>query len=162
MKLLGVDTGGTFTDFILIDDKEIRTLKIPSTPQNPAMAFMDGVTRLKAKSLLISHGSTVATNALLEGKGAEVLFIVTQGFRDILSLGRQSRPRLYALHPERERPSLGEEKIIEVRERTLPDGQILLPLVEKEVNESCPFCGERNSLFQHRHLSAAFLCQSET
>ena len=133
MRFLGVDTGGTFTDFILVEDGDLRILKIPSTPEDPSKAFLSGLSRLNTESLLITHGSTVATNALLEGKGAKVLFLVTQGFRDILTLGRQNRPRLYALHPIRDRFDLDTENIIEINERTLPHGEVLLPLLVEEV-----------------------------
>jgi len=139
MRFLGVDTGGTFTDFILVDNGHIQTLKIPSTPADPSRAFLTGLSLMGGKTPFISHGSTVATNALLEGKVGDVLLVITHGFRDILTLGRQNRPRLYSLHPVPERLNLPLERIIEVRERTLADGRIFLPLSESEVQRVLRF-----------------------
>jgi N-methylhydantoinase A len=133
MRFLGVDTGGTFTDFVFVENGEVRTLKIPSTPEDPSRAFLAGLVQLTDEKCLIFHGSTVATNTMLENKGADVFFLVTQGFRDLLTLGRQNRPHLYALHPAQERLRLSPEQIIEVKERTLADGSILIPLEKKEI-----------------------------
>jgi len=95
---IGIDIGGTFTDFVIFDPstKQINTLKILSTPENPAQAVMDGLHQIRNSSFAaIVHGSTVATNALLERKGARAALVATQGFKDILLIGRQNRPSLY-------------------------------------------------------------------
>ncbi|MBW2519307.1 MAG: hydantoinase/oxoprolinase family protein, partial [Deltaproteobacteria bacterium] len=134
LPLVGVDTGGTFTDLVLVHGPVIRTWKLPSTPADPSQAVLEGLRQLcDAGPALVFHGSTVATNALLEGKGADVALVTTAGFRDLLELGRQNRPNLYQLQP-RKRPSLvPNNKVIEVKERCLPDGQVECPLTEEEL-----------------------------
>src|SRR6266508_4205456 len=105
MAILGVDTGGTFTDFYLIaDDGAVSVYKRPSTPEDPADAILDGLRGLASSSIFhasssteLVHGSTVATNAIIERKGARTALITTRGFRDVLVIGRQTRPRLYDL-----------------------------------------------------------------
>ena len=99
---VGIDTGGTFTDVVMNTNDEIHTHKILSTPQNPATAVLQGIRELlsmvglsRETALEIVHGSTVATKSLLERKGARIALITTQGFEDILEIGRQSRPTLY-------------------------------------------------------------------
>ncbi|MEZ4483576.1 MAG: hydantoinase/oxoprolinase N-terminal domain-containing protein [Syntrophotaleaceae bacterium] len=108
-RLLGVDTGGTFTDLVLLDGPAVRTYKLPSTPDDPSRAVLEGVRHLLGeKQGLVFHGSTVATNALLEGKGAKVTLVTTAGFGDLLQIGRQNRGQLYALQPTgRTRPGAG-------------------------------------------------------
>ncbi len=134
MPLIGVDTGGTFTDLVLVDGDAIRTWKLPSTPDDPSRAVLEGVRHLvREQPVRIFHGSTVATNALLEGKIADVALVTTAGFRDILEIGRQNRPGLYALHPVRHPPLVPHRDVVEVTERVLPDGQIETALTESEV-----------------------------
>ncbi|WP_304439775.1 hydantoinase/oxoprolinase N-terminal domain-containing protein, partial [Alcanivorax sp. HI0083] len=102
---LGVDTGGTFTDFVLLGDGEPRIHKVLSTPSSPERAILQGITELglsdamASGQLAIVHGTTVATNAALEGKGARTLLITNEGLEDILRIGRQNRPELYNLTP---------------------------------------------------------------
>ncbi len=132
-RLLGVDTGGTFTDLVLIDGQEVRTHKLPSTPDDPSRAVLEGIRHLLGDDhALVFHGSTVATNALLEGKGAPVALVTTAGFRDLLQIGRQHRPLLYALHPQRRPVLVPAERVVEVHERVLADGRVELPLTEEE------------------------------
>src|SRR5512135_585789 len=96
--LLGVDVGGTFTDFALLKDGQLVTYKLPTTTKDQALAFLAGVRDLDvSQGARVVHGSTVATNALLERKGALTALITTKGFRDVLEIGRQNRPQLYAL-----------------------------------------------------------------
>jgi N-methylhydantoinase A len=131
MLKLGIDTGGTFTDFVLHDGKGIRTLKVPSTPQDPAQAIVDGLARLFTilpETLEIIHGSTVATNAFLERKGARTVLITTWGFEDVLFIGRQNRPRLYDLFVERPAEIIPYSQVIGVKERVLFDGTVQKPL----------------------------------
>src|SRR5688500_11205145 len=103
---IGVDVGGTFTDLVAFDGQTLRVVKIPSTPPHFERAVIDAVNRARgvASAVDIVHGSTVATNALLERKVEPVAFITTEGFRDMLLIGRQNRPDLYALHVVRPAP----------------------------------------------------------
>lgn len=96
---VGVDTGGTFTDFVAVIDGELRTAKVLSTPDDPARAVLQGLAELGLEQGRVDlvHGTTVGTNAVLEGKGARTVFITSTGFADLLSLGRQNRDALYAL-----------------------------------------------------------------
>jgi N-methylhydantoinase A len=133
IPMVGVDTGGTFTDFVLVEGGQVRTYKLPSTPDDPARAVLAGLRHLLGdRETLVFHGSTVATNALLEGKGDAVVQVVTAGFRDLLAIGRQNRPRLYALHPRRQPPLVPRERTVEVRERILADGSVETPLTGAE------------------------------
>ena len=106
--VVAVDTGGTFTDLIMCQDGEVRTAKVLSTPQNPAEAILGGVEQLAGGtgSVLdrLLHGTTVATNAVLERKGARTAFVTNARFQDLMSIGRQARPELYALRIERPAP----------------------------------------------------------
>jgi N-methylhydantoinase A/oxoprolinase/acetone carboxylase beta subunit len=97
---IGADTGGTFTDIVIFAGGRLSTRKLPSTPENPERAVLDGIRDLLAPSTTIIHGTTVATNALLERKGARTALITTKGFEDILTIGRQARRRLYDLKPD--------------------------------------------------------------
>jgi N-methylhydantoinase A len=134
LPLIGVDTGGTFTDLVLVDGETVRTWKLPSTPDDPSRAVLEGVRHLIGEgAALVFHGSTVATNALLEGKGAPVALVVTEGFRDLLRIGRQNRPDLYALHPRRRPALVPPERTVEAAERVLADGSVEKPLEGEEV-----------------------------
>src|SRR4030088_885802 len=103
--LLGVDVGGTFTDAVLVDDASaIYTAKVPSTPAQQSLAVLDAVRLVLARAGAqaadverFAHGMTVATNALLEGRTARTALIATEGFTDVIELGRQARARLYDL-----------------------------------------------------------------
>lgn len=126
---IGVDTGGTFTDFVGRVGGRWRALKLPSTPAAPERAVLEGLLRLGAGSgTRIRHGSTVATNTLLERKGARVTFVTTRGFEDLLEIGRQDRPQLYALQPRRVAPLVPAERRIGARERLDPAGRAKLAL----------------------------------
>jgi len=129
MLILGVDTGGTFTDFVLQSEEELKTYKLPSTPDDPARAILQGIKHFFGKNLPpeleIIHGSTVATNAFLERKGAKTLLITTHGFEDILFIGRQNRPKLYDLNIIRPLEIIPRNMITGVRERMLFDGTVL-------------------------------------
>jgi len=97
MAVVGVDTGGTFTDIICRLEEGFAIIKIPSTPDNPARAVLDGLARLDIPVTRVIHGSTVATNTLLERKGKPTAFVTNAGFEDLLAIGRQNRPELYDL-----------------------------------------------------------------
>jgi N-methylhydantoinase A len=136
LPLIGVDTGGTFTDLVMVDNGVVHTWKLPSTPADPAAAVIQGVKHLAGENpALVFHGSTVATNALLEGKGARLALVVTLGFRDLLLIGRQNRPELYALHPQRKAPLVPPERTIEARERVLAGGVVEIPLSAEQIGE---------------------------
>jgi len=136
---IGIDTGGTFTDFVIFNPAtgELTTFKIPSTPNNPAFAVLEGIQRISNlhspfSILQITHGSTVATNALLERKGARTALITTKGFRDVLAIGRQNRPALYDLTPTLPPPLVPDELRLEVNERVDAQGNVLIPLTSEE------------------------------
>ena len=91
MLRIGIDTGGTFTDFVVIDGTQISVFKIPSTPDRPSQAILTGLRRIEGDHNLIQHGTTLGTNALLERKGAKTLLLTTQGFEDVFR-NRSSEP----------------------------------------------------------------------
>ena len=97
MKSVGVDTGGTFTDFVWIENGELKVFKVPSTPADPSKAVLEGLRAIGGEGRRVLHGTTVATNALLERKGARTAFITNRGFEDIIEIGRQNREELYNL-----------------------------------------------------------------
>jgi len=103
---LGVDTGGTFTDFVYYDGESIRIHKVLSTPQSPEKAILQGIAEMQisTQGLHLIHGSTVATNAVLEGKGVNTLYVTNKGFADVLTIGRQARRELYNLTPHPREP----------------------------------------------------------
>jgi N-methylhydantoinase A len=127
--LVGVDIGGTFTDLICYDAGVVRIHKLLSTPEAPAQAMLAGLAALNVTAgSRIAHGSTVATNAILERKGARTALITTWGFRDILAIGRQERPVLYALQPQLPPPLIPRRWCYEVPERLDFAGNVLIPL----------------------------------
>ena len=133
---IGVDIGGTFTDFVVFDETsgDFRTFKVLSTPHDPAQAVLSGLEELPgAVQPDIVHGSTVATNALLERKGARTALITTRGFRDILTIGRQIRSDIYDLFADRPEPLVPPERCLEITERVDHHGQILIPLNRDEI-----------------------------
>jgi N-methylhydantoinase A len=138
--LLGVDIGGTFTDFVLVDDAgRIRLHKRLTSPDDPARSVGEGVRELGLpESALVVHGSTIATNALLERRGARTALITTAGFADVLEIGRQNRPDLYALVPRRLPSLIPREWRFELRERITAQGDILIPLDPQEVAALIP------------------------
>ena len=134
---IGVDVGGTFTDFILYDAQRnlFRIRKIPTTLDDRATGFMQGIRELTPDLSdvdRIVHGTTAGTNAVLERKGARCGLITTAGFRDVLELGRRSRPHSYGLHGTFE-PLIGREFRLEVRERMDAQGNVIIPLDEDDV-----------------------------
>ena len=142
---IGVDTGGTFTDLVMLVGGEIHTHKVPSTPDDFSRGVLQGVTDLlervstgrgDALPFDLVHSSTVATNALLEGKGANVGLITTEGFRDVLEIGRQDRAELYNLRVTRAAPLVARDRRLEVRERVTSDGEVLTPLDEADAKRA--------------------------
>lgn len=130
IKNIGVDTGGTFTDIVMRINGDLFTHKVLSTPQNPAHAVIQGVDEIlrlhntDALQLEIVHGSTVATNALLERRGARIAVVTTEGFEDILEIGRQARSSLYDFFVERPAPLVPADRRFGISERTLHTGEI--------------------------------------
>src|SRR5215831_16744315 len=108
---IGIDAGGTFTDFVILhDDGTLESFKLRSDPASPATVILEGIRRATAgKRAEVVHGSTVATNALLERKGARTAFVTTDGFTDLVFIGRQNRPQLYNLTPALRRPLIPAE-----------------------------------------------------
>jgi N-methylhydantoinase A len=124
-RVLGVDSGGTFTDFILWDGGEISTFKRPSTPGDPSSAIVGGIGEAGFAPDEVVHGSTVATNSVLTGDGAKTAFVTTKGFRDILSIGRQARSveDLYSLCPRPIPTLVPRDLCFEIDERVSSEGE---------------------------------------
>ena len=135
--LLGIDTGGTFTDFVLWRDGELRVHKVLSTPSAPERAILQGVADLglDAEALTVIHGSTVATNAVLEGKGARTVYIADRGLADLLAIGRQARAALYDLQPAPRPPPVPAELCLETGGRLAADGTQVVPLTDSDLTE---------------------------
>lgn len=135
---VGIEVGGTFTDLVAIGESGVSVFKVPSTPAHPEQGAMNA---LKASGIDISkieelaHGSTVATNAVLERKGFPIAFITTMGFRDILSLQRHGRNQIYDLAYQKPLPVVDRASTFEVRERILADGSVLVPMNEESVEQ---------------------------
>lgn len=125
---IGVDAGGTFTDFIVLhDDGRLETFKMRSNPRAPADVILAGIERAASKTKAeVVHGSTVATNALLERKGAKTAFVTTAGFEDLIEIGRQNRAELYNLMPAPRRLLVAREMCFGVKERVYFDGTIAM------------------------------------
>ncbi len=131
---MATDVGGTFTDFVTLDGGVMRTFKVPSTTQSPDQAVADGLRTLgEARIETFAHGTTVATNTVLQRSGARVAFVTTAGFEDLLEIGRQTRPSVYDLRTARVPPLSPRELRFGVRERVLHDGTVEEPLTRDEV-----------------------------
>ncbi|MBW2108625.1 MAG: hydantoinase/oxoprolinase family protein [Deltaproteobacteria bacterium] len=124
---VATDIGGTFTDVVTLDASGIHGWKVLSTPSHPDLAVCEVITDLP-RILSFSHGTTVATNAVLERKGARIALVTTEGFRDLLYIARQTRPRLYDFDCHRPVPLVPRSRCFEIRERIGPDGAVILPL----------------------------------
>lgn len=134
MLIIGVDTGGTFTDFIWQDGEQRGEYKCLSTPHNPAEAVLAGLRHLAdGRPFQLVHGSTVATNALLEKKGARTALITNRGFEDIIEIARQNRPKLYDLQVKKNPPLVPAELRFGVPGRVDDAGQIIAPLTAADL-----------------------------
>jgi len=133
MALLGVDVGGTFTDFYFWHEGHLEVLKRPSSPEDPSVSVLAGIAERGWRPDEVVHGSTVATNAVLERRGARTAFVATKGFRDLLAIGRQTRPRLYDLEPSRPPPLVPRDLCFEADERLDYQGSVLTALDPVEV-----------------------------
>lgn len=132
---LGVDTGGTFTDFVLFDGTTIRTHKVLSTPSAPEKAILQGMQELEVLSLEMQmiHGSTVATNAVLEGKGVKVLYVANEGLKDVIQIGRQARSELYNLQPAPIKPLIDNQYCVEVPSRLAANGLAIKTMSDEDL-----------------------------
>jgi N-methylhydantoinase A len=142
---IGIDIGGTFTDAALVDGESgaIRVVKVLTTPEDPALGFMAALERGLAECqasghdvAAVVHATTVATNAIIEGKTARVGMLVTRGFRDILEIGRQIRSRLYDVHLQKPAPLVPRRWSIEVSERLDHEGRVLVALDLDQVRQA--------------------------
>jgi len=135
----GVDTGGTFTDFVFQAEEGLSVFKVASTPADPSQAIIAGLRRIseltgaRLQDIEVIHGTTVGTNALLERRGAKTALVTTRGFEDVLVIGRQARPSLYDLNALRPAPLVRDELRFGVRERVAANGEVLEKLSEREL-----------------------------
>ena len=136
---VGVDTGGTFTDFVFQTKDGLRVFKIASTPADPSRAIIEGLRRVekitgaRLFNVEVIHGTTVGTNALLERRGARTALVTTAGFEDVLAIGRQARTALYDLSASRPQPLVPDELRFGVKERVTASGEVLEELNEREL-----------------------------
>jgi N-methylhydantoinase A len=136
---IGVDTGGTFTDFVFERAGRVTLFKLPSTPSDPSLAIRQGLDRICAETgaqldrLEVVHGTTVGTNALLQRRGARIALVTTRGFEDVLVIGRQARPELYNLSAIKRQPLVEDELRLGVRERVVASGEVIEPLDERDL-----------------------------
>jgi len=137
---VGVDTGGTFTDFVYQTGRELQVFKLSSTPSDPAQAIRTGLLKIaaltgcKLADLEVVHGTTVGTNALLQRRGARIALVTTKGFEDVLAIGRQARPELYNLEAGKPAAVVAEGLRFGVSERVSHQGEVLTPLPNHEVS----------------------------
>src|SRR6266404_2040090 len=131
---VGVDTGGTFTDFVFFAEGKLRLFKLPSTPADPSVAILAGLQRISEQTgvdfsnLEVIHGTTVGTNAILEGRGARTALVTTSGFEDVIEIGRQARPALYDLNAQKP-PMIAPRALrFGLKERIAANGEIIQPL----------------------------------
>jgi N-methylhydantoinase A len=142
---VGVDVGGTFTDFFALNESsgDLHVSKSPSTPSNPAQAVLDGLVELANSHNLsldelrhLSHGTTVATNALIQRRGGKVMMLTTTGFGDLIEIGRQTRPHMYDLQRDQPRPLVEPDLRVEVRERITAGGEVIKALTDEAIDEA--------------------------
>ena len=152
---VGVEVGGTFTDLVYVKNGQIIVAKSPSTPSSPDIgarnALAKGAVDLAGLDEL-AHGSTVATNAILERKGARVALLVTEGFRDLLLLQRHQRQQIYDLHYEKPVPVVRRRDTVEIIERIGPDGSVACELDEGAARASI------QKLLASREFDAVAIC----
>ena len=148
--IVGVDVGGTFTDFYAVraGSGDIRVAKRPSTRDNPGRAVIEGLGELAEAGVplrdvrRLAHGTTVATNAIIQRRGGKVVLLTTAGFRDLLEIGRQIRPHMYDLYRDQPPPLVPRERRLEVEERITSGGRVVRPLGEAAVTEAIARLGE--------------------
>ena len=139
ITLVGIDTGGTFTDIVVLERGEtaavMRHCKVLSDPTDPSGPIVEGLQRLglENRKLQIIHGTTVGTNAVLEGKGARVAYVTSRGFADVLTLGRQEREQVYQLRQPEAEPPVPREHCLEVSTRITAEGGLLNESSDEEL-----------------------------
>src|SRR5439155_21801619 len=125
---LAIDTGGTFTDCVWVEQGRLRMLKVFSTPSDPSQAILEALHKIGvAAPLTLLHGTTVGTNTVLQRKGANVALVTTKGFEDAIEIGRQARPKLYDFFFDRIQPLVASDMRFGASERTDSTGTILEP-----------------------------------
>jgi N-methylhydantoinase A len=138
-KRLGVDVGGTYTDLVLLNgDADLITLKVPTTPSDPAQGVLKGIEGLGldvSELEMIVHGSTIGVNTIIQRKGARTGLLTTEGFEDVLDIGTMSKPEMYNLFYRKPRPLVSREHRLGIRERMTFAGQILQEVEENDVVE---------------------------
>lgn len=135
---IGIDTGGTFTDFVFFDGLKLTIHKVPSTPEDPSQAIIEGISDFvkdNTDNLEVVHGTTVATNALLERKGALIALVTTKGFEDVIQIGRQNRAELYNIFWQAPKPLVDSSLRFGVSERTTHEGRIIENINKFEVQK---------------------------
>jgi N-methylhydantoinase A len=161
--IAGIDTGGTFTDVVVLSGGRLRHCKVLSTPDDPSRAIQEGLDRLGVANRVrhVVHGTTVGTNAVLEGKGARVAYVTSQGFADVLTLGRQARTAVYDLIQPEEEPPVPAQNCLEVSTRCAADGELLARASGEELEK---LCGQLETLEVDSvavNLLFSFLCPKE-
>jgi N-methylhydantoinase A len=142
---VGIDVGGTFTDLVAIDAPSgaVRSHKVLTTPEAPARGVLAGLQALAPEAASIAHGTTIVTNAIVEGRHARTALVTTRGFRDVLEIARQSRVELYRLDlPPRPPPLVPRHLRFEVAERVLGDGRVVTALDPSELAALAQTLGE--------------------
>jgi N-methylhydantoinase A len=139
VRRVGIDTGGTFTDFVYESSGKITVFKVASTPDDPSRAITEGLERIakengnELSTIEVVHGTTVGTNALLQRRGARIALVTTAGFEDVIEIGRQARPELYNLNAVKPPPLVPTDLRLGVAERVACDGEVLETLTEDEL-----------------------------
>ncbi len=156
MRCLGIDIGGTFTDLIVVDDEgNVFLEKISSTPEDQSIGVQNGLLNIGNSALanlnVLVHGTTVATNAILEQKGAKTCLITTEGFTDVIEIGRQDRIYLYSLTPERTQPLVPRELRFGIKERVGAKGEIISPLNIRQLDQIIP-------IIQQKEVESVAIC----
>jgi N-methylhydantoinase A len=132
---IAIDTGGTFTDCVWMDKGRLRMAKVFSTPADPSQAIVEAVRKIAPnQDVILLHGTTIGTNALLERRGARTALVSTEGFEDAIEIGRQARPKLYDFFFDRIEPLVAKELRFGINERTAADGKILSAPTPEELS----------------------------
>ena len=165
--LLGIDTGGTFTDFVYLHDQQFQVHKVLSTPDAPQEAIFQGITEMgldaiaASGNLKVVHGTTVATNATLEGKGVATAYIANRGLSDVLYIGRQTRPELYNLEVRRPTIDLPEQLLFEVGARLDANGVEISGFSRNELDRLNRQAEKLATLARALNLSCRFIYHSQ-
>ena len=167
MYRIGLDVGGTFTDFVMSDREggTLRFFKLPSTPADPSEAIVQGVRQMLALFAVapgeveyLGHGTTVATNMIIERRGVRTGLLTTRGFRDVLAIGRQTRPALFDFGVTKPEPLVRRAHRLEVDERLDASGAELRPVDQASLDAAAGRTGPRPRGID-RHLLPPFLSQ---